>query len=520
MLPCRAVLLLALLIGSPHWPVPGLHAEEPRHPSTDSAKLSVALDTILDSGITAKARWGLLVVDPKGKIVYQRNPDQLFAPASVTKVYSCAAAMIHLGADFRFTTPVFSRDEDLILVASGDLTMGGRNTDKATMAFADDDHIYSHAAKSTTGIPDTNPLAGLDDLAKQIKAAGITQIKGDVLVDTRLFETITGSGSGPKIVTPILINDNIVDLVVTPAESVGESAKVRLHPQTDFIEVEGTINTGEKKSPTRINVTKTGPRRYKVSGSIGIESKPQIRIAVIDEPAAFARALFIDRLKANGIEVDSPKEAKAELPGLEFFKENKPVAKHRSLPLSEALKVTMKVSHNPYASTLPLLLAVKNGKKTLVEGMKIQAGILEKLGVDVNGISLESGAGGGDGDKVSPRATVALLQGLQKRSDWDTFYATLPILGVDGTLATAVDEKSPARGKVFGKTGTYTDVNYLSGRGHLRAKSLAGVTTTAKGTKLTFCIFCNDIPLPPGVTAVDVGKVIGKAAEAIYQHGP
>ena len=81
------------------------------------------------------------------------------------------------------------------------------------------------------------------------------------------------------------------------------------------------------------------------------------------------------------------------------------------------------------------------------------------------------------------------------------------MLGVDGTLATVVGKDSPARGKVQGKTGTYTDENRLLGRTHLRAKSLAGVMTTAKGKTLVFTIFVNDVPLPTGVTATREGKV-------------
>ena len=77
--------------------------------------------------------------------------------------------------------------------------------------------------------------------------------------------------------------------------------------------------------------------------------------------------------------------------------------------------VTLKVSHNLYASMLPLLLAVKNDKRTMVDGMRLQGKVLKDLGLDVSEISLESGAGGGNGDRVSPRATVQLVQAMAKR---------------------------------------------------------------------------------------------------------
>src|SRR5262249_2241431 len=161
--------------------------------------------------------------------------------------------------------------------------------------------------------------------------------------------------------------------------------------------------------------------------------------------------------------------------------------------LSEVLKVTLKVSHNLYASELPFLVGLKVGKRSLKEGMRQQGKVLAGLGVDVKGISLETGAGGGNGGRVTPRATVALLWARGKRRDWPGFKAALPVLGVDGTLAKAVGKDSPARGKVWGKTGTYGDEDALNGRTLVRAKTLAGVMTTAKGQSLVVAVFVNDV---------------------------
>jgi D-alanyl-D-alanine carboxypeptidase/D-alanyl-D-alanine-endopeptidase (penicillin-binding protein 4) len=196
------------------------------------------------------------------------------------------------------------------------------------------------------------------------------------------------------------------------------------------------------------------------------------------------------------------------------------VAVYTSPPLSEALKVTLKVSHNLYASTLPLLLAVKNGKRTLPEGMRLQGKVLAGLGVDVEAISLESGAGGGNGDRVSPRATVGLLLALAKRPDFPTFKAALPVLGVDGTLNDVVKPDSPARGKVWAKSGTYGDDDLLNGRLLLRSKALAGVLTTAKGRSLAFAFFVNEVPLSRGVGSTREGRALGRLCEIVYQHAP
>jgi D-alanyl-D-alanine carboxypeptidase/D-alanyl-D-alanine-endopeptidase (penicillin-binding protein 4) len=490
--------------------------------------LAARLQAILRRPEYKPARWGILVVEvASGKTVYEHNADQLFAPASVTKVYSCAAALAALGADHTFETPVYCRgalakgrlDGDLVLVASGDLTLGGRTVAGNKMAFADDDHIYASPTSRTTALTDTDPLAGLKALASQVKTAGITSITGDVLIDDRLFDRALGSGSGPTIVTPIVVNDNVVDVKIAPAARAGDRATFQLRPQTDFVQIDVRVDTVAKGERLLVRTQRVGPQRYVVRGQVPVGAAPVVRICTVDDPVGFARALFIEELRRAGVAVNASalRPPTAELPERGSYARLTKVASFKSPPLSEALKVTLKVSHNLYASTLPMLLAVKDGKRTLPEGMRLQGKVLADLGVPVAGISLESGAGGGNGDRVSPRATVALLLALSKRRDFAAFKAALPVLGVDGTLAQVVGKGSPALGKVAGKTGTYTDRDLLNGRLYLRSKALAGVMTTAKGKELAFCIFVNDVPLSGGRTAADEGKVIGNVCEIIQQ---
>ena len=116
--------------------------------------LAAKIDAVIDGKDYKQARWGLCVIDAKtGKAEYERDPEKLIVPASVTKLYSCSAAMIAFGADYQFVTPVYARGEiddkgalkgDLILVASGDLSFGGRTTKAGKLAFKDHDHSYAN----------------------------------------------------------------------------------------------------------------------------------------------------------------------------------------------------------------------------------------------------------------------------------------------------------------------------------------------------------------------------------------
>src|SRR5260370_1322473 len=198
--------------------------------------LAAKIDALITAPEYKHSRWGILVVDgDTGKPVYAHNADQLFAPASVTKLFSTAAALVDLGGDYCFETPVYRRGEvveghlhgDLILVAKGDVTLGGRTDADGKMAFKNQDHIYTTATSTTVELPSTDPLAGLKDLAKQVEQAGIKQNGGYVRIDNRLFDQARGSGSGPDMLTPIVVNDNIIDVVITAAGKPGEPATAK-----------------------------------------------------------------------------------------------------------------------------------------------------------------------------------------------------------------------------------------------------------------------------------------------------
>ena len=494
--------------------------------------LAARVDAITRSEGYHVGHWGILVVDATtGETVYARNPDQMFCPASVTKLFTTAAALAELGGAYRFHTPVVRRGTledgtlrgDLILVAQGDLSLGGRTGPDGTLLYVDDDHTYS-GGNLRGGVVGADPLAGLDHLAREVAAAGVKRVAGDVIVDDRLFEHATSTGSGPSRVTPILINDNLVDVVATPAEAVGEPASVRLIPASSYssadIQVE-TVGAGETPA---LAVHDVGPRRFQVRGKVPLGHAPIAKIYEVDDPASFARTLFIEALWKRGVRVDASSIADnpgASLPPRKDVAELPKVAEYASPPLMEYLKVILKVSHNLHASTLPLLIAAHRGERTLEQGLRREGMLLKGLGVDLSAVSFGGGAGGSRSDLVSPRATVTLLRALAKRPEFSAYEAALPVLGRDGTLARAVGKDSPARGHVRAKTGTYWVENGLNDTAILTSKALAGYMETAAGRPLVLAIFVNEVPLDatgPKVSeaTVKAGQLLGRLCEVFY----
>jgi D-alanyl-D-alanine carboxypeptidase/D-alanyl-D-alanine-endopeptidase (penicillin-binding protein 4) len=291
-----------------------------------------------------------------------------------------------------------------------------------------------------------------------------------------------------------------------------------MRPQTGYFQVDAVVTTGNPDAEVSLTLQTVGSNQFTVRGKVPAGGKPVVRIYPVDDPASFARYLFIERLREEGVRVHAPlaRPNKYDYPEPSGYEKLTKVAVFESPPFRETIQVTLKVSHNLYASALPCLVAAKKGKKTVEDGLKEQRKVLRDLGVDVETISFGGGAGGSPADCVTPRAAVTLLSAMAKRPEWEAYRAGLPGLGVDGTLAKVVDEDSPARGKAFGKTGTWIWQDAMNGRFLLRSKALAGVMKTKGGRELYYAFFVNDVPLPAGVTATREGKVLGKLCEIIY----
>jgi serine-type D-Ala-D-Ala carboxypeptidase/endopeptidase (penicillin-binding protein 4) len=490
--------------------------------------LADQIRAITDANEYKAARWGVLIVDAEsGRTVYEHSSDKLILPASVTKLFTCATALKELGPDHVFITPVVRRGEvsgkvldgDLILVASGDLTFGGRRGKDGRTLFADNDHTYANSGLMAAQVTDSDPLYALNDLAKQITES-INEVRGDVLVDDRLFARARSSGSGPDIVSPIVVNDNVADVIVTPSEKDGEPATVKIRPETAYLQMDADVRTGNEGTGTTITIESTGVGQFFVRGRVPAKSPPTVRIYPVEEPNLWARALFIEALRRHGVKVAASlhRPRRTDLPGPDAKLPR--VAEFKSEPLADTIKVTLKVSHNLYASTLPVLVGVKNGSGRAEDGLHRQAKLLRELGVDPRDVSFAGGAGGANVDSVTPRATVGLLQAMAKQPVAKVYFDALPILGVDGTLAESVSKESRARGKVRAKTGTLSWFDAQNNRALLRSKALAGELETAKGTKLYFAMFLNDMPLSGGQTAAGQGKILGKLCEVIHKYGP
>jgi D-alanyl-D-alanine carboxypeptidase len=171
--------------------------------------LSPAITRIMDRPQYANARWGLLQVDAgSGRVRQSLRGAEMFLPGSSAKLFSVSAVWKILGPDTRFTTPVHflgSRkggrvEGDLVLVGSGDLTLGGRTKPDGSVDWTNTDHGDANAIPGATLTAEA-PLAGIKELARQVRASGITEVQGNVVIDDRLFTSSFEPQPTPVMIT-------------------------------------------------------------------------------------------------------------------------------------------------------------------------------------------------------------------------------------------------------------------------------------------------------------------------------
>ncbi|WP_104164500.1 D-alanyl-D-alanine carboxypeptidase/D-alanyl-D-alanine-endopeptidase [Arthrobacter sp. SX1312] len=468
-------------------------------PAGDTRPVSQVPDAaleVMNQQEYANGRWQITATDIEtGEVLIDLDGAKMAEPGSFVKTYSVGAAWLTWGPDHTLTTPVKRVGEvvdaalqgDLVLVGKGDLTMGGRTKPDGTVDFTNLDHNDANPLPGATLTPE-DPLTGLNELATQVKASGIDSVSGEVVVDDRLF---AGELAGEPI-TPIIINQNILDLQITPGE-VGEPATVELTPAVEPWRVVSDIRTvaaGEQAEVT--NPESAGGGEIVISGTIAADSDPQLKVLVLEDPATFARTAFIEALGRAGVSVDGDPTAgnsTATLAPQADIDALPSVAELESLPLAEEATYVMKISYNRGAQTFVCLLAVETGKDDCSTGMSEAGRIWKDAGLDITGASLIDGSGL-DGNYITAENAVQIQTIMADRPDAERWRDTLPILGVDGSLST-VQADSPAAGKVFAKTGTLAGGDSFNGRLRLGTKTLGGVMETESGRTVAFTIIMN-----------------------------
>ena len=499
----------------------GTPAQTRTQAQAGTSAFETALANITNAPQYAHSSWGIIVVDPStGQMLYGKNPDEMFVPASATRLFTAAAVLETLGPDYRFKTPVYvtpaangsGSDVNLVLVASGDPNMGGRTLPDGTIAYMNSDHSESKGM-----LTPTDPLAGLDDLARQVKASNVTRVS-DVVIDDRLFTNYQGEYM--DLLSPIVINDNMVDVSVTPG-APNTTPSFVMRPETAAYRLDNRVTTGPAGSLTAIDTEENPAGTIVVYGTIAADAGTVNKTYPVTDPAAFARTLFIEALRRQGVDVTSA--ASGSNPAAKIPRRTVTAVRRRwqsstSLPLSEDVKLTLKVSQNMHANYYVMLLALADNKTGYYDGMVKEGDVLRSLGLDTTALALGDGAGGDRVDRTSPRTAAQLLTLVSKRPYGDKFVKASRSSGSTGPppttagpatrgAVTSMQRPAPVPGRITSTSRASCMQRASPDMSIRRAGNVSSLPSSS-----TMC------PMTEGVTTDSVGTDLGSIAGLIYEY--
>lgn len=450
--------------------------------SVATARFQERAEHLLNAAPVSKGEWGAMIVDADtGSLLYEKNADKYFLPASNMKLLTTALALDTLGPEYRFRTTLETNGRvtnrrtlkgDLILVGRGDANLSNRK------------HPFDRKEEF-----DGPPEKVLAELADALAAKGIKVITGDVVGDDSYFprerypdgweidDMVWEYGAA---ISAIVVNDNMVTLTLTAGRRAGDRVSAEMEPETGEFRVVNEVTTVGAKEKGDLRLTREpGADSVVVKGTLPAMSAPRKLLLAVQEPSKQAASMLARLLRERGIKVRGAIRMQHEPDPKES--ERKVLAEHLSIRLGDTVKLVNKISQNLHTEVLLRSAARQQGRwETPEELAKFPEGFYAKVGIETGDVIQTDGSGLSRHDLVTPRALVALLRYAEKQTWFPDYYASLPVAGVDGTLSERW-KNSALTGRIHAKTGSVSHV-----------RSLSGFAETAGGRRLIFSFLSNN----------------------------
>ncbi|NUP89977.1 MAG: D-alanyl-D-alanine carboxypeptidase/D-alanyl-D-alanine-endopeptidase [Candidatus Sumerlaeia bacterium] len=423
-------------------------------PLSAGPTLADELGTIINaSPLSRTAAVAAQVIDAEtGEVLFERNPDMLFVPASNMKLYTSACALATFGADHRFETTV---------LLDGEAGGGGLRGDLVLRGGGD----------STLRADDLRGLA-----RRVVEELGVRSISGDVVVDVSLFaDRLKGPGwmwdDDPDLynmsISAIMLDYNVLDVLVRPgADPIASLALASAYPP---------IVATDRPGPVVTRLPFTDEILVRASGVGAGESSHEL---TMHDPARWVAGVFAQMLRDAGVTI----QGEARVTHVPVSGEL--ALTFEGLPLSEQLALFNKPSENAIGEMLIHSLAVNAGRVPATWGAGaevISQWLTSEAGLREDQVNVVDGSGLSRYNLICAAGTCQLLRHVWQRPDRQIFVDSLPVAGVDGTIRQRM-AGTPAQGNVRAKTGTMSGVSTLS-----------GYATAAGGREIIFSILTNGL---------------------------
>lgn len=390
---------------------------------------------------------GIVLQDPKNEqIIYANRGSENFYPASNTKLLTASAALKFFGPDFQYQTGLYA---NLNKVEQGVLK------DNIYLIFRGDPSLTMQ------------DIAGL---MKQLKAKGVNQIQGNIVIDDRSFvapayapgwtwDSIPWYFSAP--VTSIIINENKVRLKLNKPEKLYDIIKVeQIDENVPSMPLQSSImvvTPEEAKNVCQLTAVVRN-NALSLNGCWPLDKTPTNIELAIDNPRDLAKKVIQQFLPTVGLKLTGD---------IAFGKTPKDLpllAVKKSPPLKVLLYKVLAESNNIYTESLTKALGKAFGGQGSFQAgtIAIQEILKKDAELDFTHVNLSDGSGQSRYNLMSPAFISKLLLHMYRDPNFNVFYSALSVGGKQGSLGERFKGKEQV-GKVVAKTGTANGTSAISG---------------------------------------------------------
>ncbi|OBX62755.1 hypothetical protein A9Z63_06785 [Moraxella lacunata] len=392
-------------------------------------------------------------------------------PASTQKLITTAIALDLLGADYHWQTRLYA---DGVVVG---------------------DTLYGNLIIKGSGDPSLTHDR-LSAMFSQLTARGVRHIKGDIIVDNTGFVNVAqdvnafdGQGLRAYNAQPnaFLINFGTLEVSMIPSgtwvfgsgQTTGQDVTIG-EPVPYFRPTDGTVavqvlpKLADFHAPTMIQgdiqSCRTKPKFGLSADTLTITGQVGVSCGQASEWLTFADSeAFITRAVKGtwqALDKDFVGQVRLRQPYDGAGRTLSPLLSFASKPLSEQVYQINQYSNNVMTEQVALSLPLMMGQKTSDYPKSfalINTWWQQHLTTPAPIMSRASGLC--RDCVVAPRALGELLAFSQTKPTFETFKASLPIVGQTGTMATFARRRphSPAIGRAFIKTGRLNNVASIAG---------------------------------------------------------
>ena len=422
--------------------------------------------------------------EPMLRVMHQA--ERPFNPASTMKLVTTHAALSMLGPNYRWTTRFLTTGPIRDGVLQGDLILQGGG----------DPHLV---------------IEDLHALMADLRAQGLTTIRGDLVVDDARFavgpadgEAFDGDASQAYNVRPwaALTNFKASKLVIDPKKRqlALEPPLADVQLRYDVKVLKGRCRTGGTRLGVQDGATAAGRPVVSVNGTqVRACGSQQFYAAMLDHQQ-FLHGIFKAAWKDMGGKFTGRTRIQ---PGAAA--RGRPLyAWQSTLDLGEVVHHINKFSNNVMTRMLLLEMAAASGQGALAPDRAGQwlHQWYRGQGLALPSLVMENGSGLSRQARISAGDMVTLLARAAGSPTARWFEASLPVVGIDGTMRTRL-RMDPVAGQAQIKTGTLQNV-----------RAIAGYVTAASGRRYALSLMINGkYPAERALHAQD------ELLRWVYRHG-